>query len=839
MTVQKSNTKGYATSSGSMTTPYPKTLLVWHTMIPPALVFVATVFCVFFITQLRHADIAITARSECAECYLRNFGALERNDTDVYRWSREDAALILDGFWGRPALLRVRLTSPRPPDAPPAEMVFYSGSHTSGPFLVEGDTWRTYHVLLPPIDKDTEKVQLIAVPFKESAISEGGVRRTLGVALSDLHATFPTAVPWRWPDFWWLMGVVLLPLLTYALVFTTAHFLWSKVSDSGHNRPGITALALVAAIATLYLAGTLAMDYPAGATVTLETLYAVVKILLLASVIPLLILPWIRSARIQLATWSRADYAIVAGLAGVALLIRIIFLPGMVWQLWADDFTSGVFALEILKGSFPIHYDETGTLSSYLLAPVFALAGPSLTTLLVLPLFLSTLLIVALYGIGNDLFGRWGALAAASWLMLPPANAMLWTIKPQASYLDSLTLSTLALWGTIRLFYGSPSRNQQIVLMGSIALALSLALWVNMVIAALVLTCVFVALINWKRLLHLSPVGYVLALIISVTILITLFLPAHTHAEHDKVNVILKLSSDTRIETMLDVLLPVLLGLSRPFGRESASLSVSAVLVVTTFLAAIATLYHAFVKRTHAGLIVSFLAVTTVVASLFSPFFGIVRYVFPLYVAIPLAFAALASIIVRQRYSQFWGPVLLVILLAANTSSALGDINLQTTYIRPEAELVRVLRQHDIRYVYTSYLIRRGITLESGGEIAVSSRVGPVRVSLIPREDALVEAAKGQDTAFIFSKNGYATPDFEHYLEQNEIACERIVVLDYYIIYNHCTPFPDIAALVDTMPQSLQSEQTRFTEADRKTYVMSDDDPWIHDIRQSASHEEP
>ncbi len=92
-----------------------------------------------------HFDAADAA----AERHLVRFSAAESNETERYRWSERGAALQLFGLTRRQLIVDLRMTSPRPPDAAPAETRFALGSWRSNVFVIEGD-WRRYQALLPP-----------------------------------------------------------------------------------------------------------------------------------------------------------------------------------------------------------------------------------------------------------------------------------------------------------------------------------------------------------------------------------------------------------------------------------------------------------------------------------------------------------------------------------------------------------------------------------------------------------------------------------------------------------------------------------------------------------------
>lgn len=89
------------------------------------------------------------AADSAAERYLVRFSAAESNEREQYRWSERGAAVRLFGLTRRPLIIDLRMTSPRPLDAAPAETRLALGSWRSNPFMVEGD-WRRYRVLIPP-----------------------------------------------------------------------------------------------------------------------------------------------------------------------------------------------------------------------------------------------------------------------------------------------------------------------------------------------------------------------------------------------------------------------------------------------------------------------------------------------------------------------------------------------------------------------------------------------------------------------------------------------------------------------------------------------------------------
>ncbi|MBO9343652.1 MAG: hypothetical protein J7454_16990 [Roseiflexus sp.] len=89
------------------------------------------------------------AADSVASRHLVKFSAAESNERERYRWSERGAIVLLFGLTRHPLIIDLRMTSPRPPHAAPAETRLGLGSWRSNAFVVEGD-WRRYQVLLPP-----------------------------------------------------------------------------------------------------------------------------------------------------------------------------------------------------------------------------------------------------------------------------------------------------------------------------------------------------------------------------------------------------------------------------------------------------------------------------------------------------------------------------------------------------------------------------------------------------------------------------------------------------------------------------------------------------------------
>jgi hypothetical protein len=555
----------------------------------------------------------------------------------------------------------------------------------------------------------------------------------------------------------------------------------------------------------------------------------------------------------RLIPWTRADYLLVAGIVVVGVVIRVVLLPTNVSYFNADDDVVGVFAINILNGYHALSFGNTGTLAPYLLAPLFTLFGASMQTMFILPFTLTAILIVVLYGLGRDCFGRWGGVTAATWMAFPSATALYWTYKLQPGYLEAITLALLALWGTVRIFYRqeechthhtndqssprSPKRHLTFLtlLMGVVALASTLALWANVVVLSIMLACGVIVLLNWRRLRTLPLAGYGLFALLWGGVLFPLLAYIHLFSGRDSHQWGGRLPIN-RMNELIDTnafgeLGALFVGVTRPMRMMTIE-GVWMHLIVWMSVAAIAVfLSRTLRERLQCGLVIIVIAAATIVLTLVSPFFlpYDVRYILPLYAVLALAYGALVSWAARlsthlsprfaaKRSLRLLGvgvaSVCLALMLAGNGVSVLRGI-LYKPMLRPEAAIAQELQAHGVRYLHTSYWIGMGVMVESGGEIIPSTAVGPQRITYAPRLNERVAAAEGEATAFAFVHDHLglgAIIDFEDYLAEHDIMCEEVDVCEgnCYRLYHHCTPFPDIQDLVRYLPDELGNRQQRL-----------------------------
>jgi hypothetical protein len=258
--------------------------------------------------------VALSSDDPRIDGHLVEFRELERNPTDAYRWSWRRGAIVIDGSGGQPLWLRLRLTSPRPADAPPADLNLERGARSVAQFRL-ADGWRTYHMLLPPDAQGSERIRLRIATFAPEPDEPG-----LGVALSAL-AFGVVADPW-WP---WRMLDVLGPMRALLLGSTPMLLALIAMRGLGRAAPRLrTTIAVLASGIGAAVAWVAAM-YPFETNHVLPAAWfapgVVVGVLLLGLIIARVVAPhrW-HPHEARLITWlSRDRHALIAALV-VALL---------------------------------------------------------------------------------------------------------------------------------------------------------------------------------------------------------------------------------------------------------------------------------------------------------------------------------------------------------------------------------------------------------------------------------------------------------------------------------------------------------------------------------------
>jgi hypothetical protein len=713
----------------------------------------------------------------------RGFDSVERDPAgQPFRWMRARGELQLPPLSTAPQLLALRLENIRP-DGQPAALQLSQRAQLR---LAVAPGARVYRLLLPGgLAPPPDTLTLTADTFRPD-----GDRRALSlVARGARMAPIAPGLPW-----WALTAGGLLALTALVAL------LLRSLAAPEH------ALPLAAAVAPALLLTLGPAAYGPGATVLAWVLAALAAA---AVAVRRHTATW-PYHEIALHRWVRADYLLAGALVLAAVALRVALAPHQLPMLNGDDYLTGSFAANILlRGWHALYFGHhTGALAAYLALPGFLAGGVNGVALLALPVALSAALVLALYGLGADLAGRWGGVTAALWFLLPAATALWWSMKPQPGYLEAIAFAALALWGTLRLLWGAPARRRDTLLMLGTALAATLAVWAGLVVASVLLLCAGLALLRWRRLPALPLAGYLGSLAIGLLLLVPTAVyiverpgdnPLWWVAGRDTTG----LPPGEALRGLLTQTLPLALGVARPFPLPPVAPALGYTILALAVAAAAFALVAAL-SQSRAALVPLGIAAAVTALFCFSSFNRLlsdVRYILPIYLALPL-FAALLVAAARRRLGPLAGGLLLAAILAANAASGLGMFGIPRSAERGEALLARALAADGIAYVHSSYWIAQPLMVESGGTILASAMLGPSRVDYDERVVQAVLAAPPEQVALLLRADSAIRQALDAALAAQGATCHTRQVAGY-LIYARCAPFPDIDALTRALPMGI------------------------------------
>ena len=159
--------------------------------------------------------------------------------------------------------------------------------------------------------------------------------------------------------------------------------------------------------------------------------------------------------------------------------LRLLVLPTS--HPWSDEAVLGVMGLRVLKGDLPIFMSGQaymGSLEAYLMAPIFAAAGPSAMSLAVLPTLLSCLTLFLTWQLIRKLFGARMAWVTTLLLAIPSNFLLWWSHQARSHYPLTVVFGLLLFWLTARLsaLPPGPPRTRGYLVLGLLA---GLAWWTN------------------------------------------------------------------------------------------------------------------------------------------------------------------------------------------------------------------------------------------------------------------------------------------------------------------------------------------------------------------------
>jgi len=224
-----------------------------------------TIFSLCVSISLAQPEIVFKAKNHEISRYLVNFDQPEQQNNEVYRWSSPQAAFLLDGFWGWPVILNVRLNPARPTSLSPVFLKLGRSPAQENVFRLENG-WRRYQMLLLPLDSASQKVWFEVSPF----IPGKQDRRKLGIAVSDFKATLPLHSGWRIPEKHQIAYTFPLPLLIYIII---SHFMHGLTKLKSFY----LSISILFSLLTLGLV-CLALNFPSQWMITIPMLWGILGI---------------------------------------------------------------------------------------------------------------------------------------------------------------------------------------------------------------------------------------------------------------------------------------------------------------------------------------------------------------------------------------------------------------------------------------------------------------------------------------------------------------------------------------------------------------------------------
>jgi hypothetical protein len=159
-----------------------------------------------------------------------------------------------------------------------------------------------------------------------------------------------------------------------------------------------------------------------------------------------------------------------------------------------DDAATGLQAMLVLRGRFPVHFlsvETTGAATAYPLAAWFALAGESPGAHDVFAYLVGLLLLASGYLVARRLLSPRGALLTLAILAVPPLPLAARSLEGAFIYQGLLILGNLSIVGLDQLFFRGPPRQRLILVLGILA---GLGWWITPLMVLFVVPFALLAL---------------------------------------------------------------------------------------------------------------------------------------------------------------------------------------------------------------------------------------------------------------------------------------------------------------------------------------------------------
>ena len=493
----------------------------------------------------------------------------------------------------------------------------------------------------------------------------------------------------------------------------------------------------------------------------------------------------------------------------LSLFLRLSYLFFLGDFISADEAVGGLMALHIAQGKeFPLllweaHYG--GTLISYLGALLFLFIEPSPFTFRLAALPLDLVGIGLLSAAAHSLWGIGPAAAAALWLAAGPPLLFAMSSQAIGGYVEVLAFGGLGLWLAVRLAQRAPRVSGTAwdwTLLGAVgglgtySLAFVLPLFAGALWAlrreregltpreSVGLAAGF--LVGFSPILLYNIVhGGASALRLAGRVLDV------SRAELGGTSSVSLLFIHKGIAYSLRLLkfpssvvgnLPVFLGLSPWAAAGVIALFAGGILVACRRSASAREVAS---TRPEGKFGLALIGWCTLATLLFVWVLGLdaPRHLFPFYLLVPLALAALWQRLARGWRVVGWGG--LALLLLSNVAGTVHDAREAGPRV---AGLMKALDSRDIRFVYTDYWIAYPLIFLSREMLLASPLAGPVNVE---RRPAYTQAVEGSPRpAYVFRLDAEASAVFVREMRRhgNPFIQEQIGEFDLYVPARHVRP---------------------------------------------------
>lgn len=435
--------------------------------------------------------------------------------------------------------------------------------------------------------------------------------------------------------------------------------------------------------------------------------------------------------------------------------LRIWLLLGPFAEIDADEAVVGLMAMQV-PGELPAFYWEQqylGTIEPLAVSLVFAVAGPSAAALKLVPAAFSMVFVFLVYLTARPVFGPGAALVSALYLAVPPSFFAAWSVKARGGYPEALALGMLCLLAARQLADAClASRSSRLRWSLTFGLAAGLALWTHPLAVVMVVAGGAYLLLAWRP---WTPSGRAAWPALGVAV-VGLALGLGPAIVHNVANGFpsLRFAADGGTEPRAALLnlwglvrygLPVLVGLAEGTpSRElllqdwptrpgsswlvTIALPLFGLWLVWRYRGALLALARGDPTPGERGpalfLLIVLLVPPFVAVSRFANLWAEPRYALPIYAAVPLVAAVVATARMRGRLLS---QLMLGGLLALNLFSLVtSDYRLSLPTSAGEstaasrAELIAVLRHRGIDRIYTDYWLAYPIAFESREAIVPS-----------------------------------------------------------------------------------------------------------------------